>query len=216
MLRRKYAKTVQVGAAGRTTNTARADRAANAGGGTGRGVQLDTAQRARLLQLFERHNASRHNVDVVAEGMKQPAAGGGGDATGAAATAEPVELSVGQVLKQLKAMGLRFGQLTERQVCVCLLGGGGRGWGLGKEGRGRGRMVLHAGWGGGRGLSATQSTRHVSVIREDHDGRLAQPSAIGVSIATSSPCAASSLHHHAPHPPLPQPARPPAPPPPPP
>ncbi|GIM10269.1 hypothetical protein Vretimale_14059, partial [Volvox reticuliferus] len=95
------------------------DGAEGGGGGGGRGLRLSSAQQALLLQVFERHNSSRHNADLILEIMKRGGATGGVDgkpAAGEAANAAGIEMSQGQLMRQLKKMALRFKQLTENQM----------------------------------------------------------------------------------------------------
>ncbi|EFJ46824.1 hypothetical protein VOLCADRAFT_92689 [Volvox carteri f. nagariensis] len=114
MLRRRFMKTVRVGN-GRSKRSGQAGQAAGNDGGGGRGgLRLNAAQEALLLSLFERHNASKHNADLILEGMKRGA--GEKEAAGEAAGAGGVEMSLGQLMRQLKKMGLRFKQLTENQI----------------------------------------------------------------------------------------------------
>ncbi|KAG2492461.1 hypothetical protein HYH03_009402 [Edaphochlamys debaryana] len=123
MLRKRFLKTVRVGNGKnkRSGNLA----AAGAGGPGGRGLQLSGPQQALLGELFERYNASRHNADLMLEGMKRggrrAAGGDGGDSDGDAEarpwdSAEGVEMSGGQLTKWLKQLGLKFKQLTEGQL----------------------------------------------------------------------------------------------------
>ncbi|GLI61645.1 hypothetical protein VaNZ11_004068, partial [Volvox africanus] len=120
MLRKRFMKTVRVGN-GRNKNSGRmgGDDGAEGGGGGGRGVRLSSAQEALLLQVFERHNCSRHNADLILQIMKRGGATGGVDgepAAGDAANAAGVEMSQGQLMRQLKKMELRFKQLTTNQM----------------------------------------------------------------------------------------------------
>ncbi|GLC44839.1 hypothetical protein PLESTF_001102100 [Pleodorina starrii] len=129
MLRKRFLKTVRVGngrskrsgnAAGGGGGGGGAGAEDGGGGGGGRSLRLSPAQQALLVELFERHNASRHNADMILEGMKRGGRGGEGEeglaATGEAAGAAGVEMSSGQLMRQIKKMGLRFKQLTEKQA----------------------------------------------------------------------------------------------------
>ena len=66
---------------------------------------LNAEGRAKLAALFEAHNCSRANMDLLVSGMS-----GGG-------------LREEQLAKELRVMGLKWGQLTAGQVWKC--GGGG-------------------------------------------------------------------------------------------
>ena len=94
-----------------------------ADGGTRRGRRcsvflLTEAQQSLLLQLFKRHNSSKHRIDIITQGMRIGGPTGHGPQDGSISPPGIPYITNDDVCKLLWKQKLRFNKLTEAQASM--------------------------------------------------------------------------------------------------